>query len=358
MKELNADLTLDFLSRQKRSSFVLMVGDDLGSSPIQVRPKIVGFWSRTPDHYADQYKTALKMIKPGVKRIRLYCAKDIASTARLTVHSGNAKAIGRRKAPLTETLTWTNKNSQSLRFPYDNPTAVVVDKTRFFAQNGEEVEPPTYIASQGIFHHAKAVTGAMVVEYQPEFSLFSVEYDMGEEQIEPERLQEMKQAWLAGNIRDCEIPPVYVIALAEGHATQLAFDRQFWPEGSLGKRGYINETLPPPIELLPQVEDPDLCWDSCWQQIADGKIDLTEEEYSAILMCAEASQNPGKLQYVETSRQTQVDRIFNQDSEDIYIDVERPTTMTMKLSRVDGKESCADWELYPYLPEITFRFNN
>ncbi|MBF0193480.1 MAG: hypothetical protein HQL71_02940 [Magnetococcales bacterium] len=358
MSQLNAGLTLDFLSQQKRSSFTLMIGDELGSTPIQVRPKVVGVWSRSPDHYIDQYKTTLKMIKPGVRRIRLYCSKETATTARLSVHTGSAKAIGRRQAKLCETLSWTNKNSQSLRFPYDNPTVVVVDKTRFFDQNGGEVEPPTFIPSQGIFHHAKAVTGAMVVEYQPEFSLFSVEYDMGEEQMEPERLIEMKQAWLAGNIRDCDIPQVNIIALADGHATQLSFARQFWPEGSLGIRGYANETPPPPMELLAQIEDPDIFWDACWQKIANKRLDLTIEEYEAIVLCAKSSQAPAKLQYVETSRDTKVDRIFNQNSDDIYIDVERPTTLTMKLSRVDGNESSADWDLYPYQPEITFRFNS
>jgi hypothetical protein len=358
MSQLNAGLTLDFLSQQKRSSFVLMVGDELGSSPIQVRPKIVGLWSRTPDHYADQYKSTLKMTKPGLRRIRLYCSKKTAQTARLSVHTGSAEALGRRQAKITETLTWTNKNSQSLKFPYDNPTAIIVDKTRFFAQNGEEVEPPTYILSQGIFYHAQAVTGAMVVEYQPEFSLYSVEYDMGDEQMEPERLMEMKQAWLAGNIRDCDIPPVNIIALAEGHATQLSFARQFWPEGSLGKQGYADEITPPSIELLPQTKDLDSCWELCWQKVADGRIDLTEEEYSAILQCVESAQAPTQLQYVETSRQTQIERIFNQNSEDIYIDVERPVTMTMKLARGDGKESCENFETYPYLPEITFRFNS
>ncbi|MBF0445041.1 MAG: hypothetical protein HQL68_05585 [Magnetococcales bacterium] len=358
MNQLNAGLTLDFLSQQKRSSFVLMVGDELGSSPIQVRPKVVGVWSRTPGHYVDQYKTTLKLVKPGIRRIRLYCSQQTAKTARLSVHTGSAKAIGRRQATITETLSWTNKNSQSLRFPYDNPTAVVVDKTRFFAQNGEQVEPPTFIPSRGIFQHSNTVTGAMVVEYQPEFSLFEIEYDMGDEQMEPERLTEMKHAWLAGNIRDCDIPPVNIIAMADGYATQLSFARQFWPQGSLGKRGYADETVPPSIASLPQTKDLDSCWEACWQKVADGRIDLTQEEYSAILQCVESAQTPPQLQYVEISRQTQIERIFNQNSEDIYIDVERPVTMTMKLARADGNELCENFAAYPYLPEITLRFNS
>jgi hypothetical protein len=358
MSEVKAGLTLDFLSRKKQSSFVLMVGDELGSSPIQVRPKTVRAWQMGSNDYGKFLKTTLKMTHPGVRRLRLYCSRQVAQAVKLSVHGGQAAPLGRRQSPRTETLTWTNKQSQSLRFPYDNPTAVIIDKTRFFDTSGTEVEPPTFIPGQAVFHHEKVVTGAIVVEYSPEFSLFEISYGMGEEQMDPDRFTEMKLAWLAGNIRDVDIPPVHVIALAEGHATQLSFQRQFWPEGSVGREGYANDTTPPPIEFFPLLADADPCWNSCWQQVTGGAEQIGPEEYLAIQECIQKANEPAPLQYVEIDRESLVERIYSQSNPNVYIDVERPITLTMKLGRADGKEVCDDWDPYPYLPLLTFRFNN
>ena len=360
MSELTAGFTLDFLSRQQADNFALVVGDELGSVPIQVSPKIVGIWSRNPDHYGKQIKTTLRMTKPGVRRLRLYCAKEAAKTARLSVHTGTAALLGRRQTLITETLTWTNKHSQALRFTYDNPTAVVVDKTRFFTIDGQEVEPPTYISSQAMFHHEQEVTGALVVEYSPEYSLFEVTYGMGEEQMEPERFKEMKLAWLAGNIRDSDIPPVHVIAMAEGHATQISFQRQFWPEGSLGKRGYASDSLLPSMDMLPLLDmmDLDPAWKKCLQFSENLNREITPADYPALLECYAALNDEAPLQYVETERKTKVERLYNQNNPDVYIDVERPITLTMSLARADGQEFQKDWDSYPYLPEISLRFNN
>ncbi|MBF0358952.1 MAG: hypothetical protein HQL70_10120 [Magnetococcales bacterium] len=355
MSELNAGFTLDFLSQQKRSSFLLVFGDDLGSSPIQVRPQVVKAWSRDPDLHAEQMVNSLQMVKPGKRRVRLYCSKETAQSAKVKIYSGSASSVGRRQERVLETLTWTNKTSQSLKFPYDNPTAVVVDKTSFFNQSGEEVEPPTYIPNQGIFHHSQTVTGAVVVEYSPEFSLFEVEYDMGE--MDAERLIEMKLAWLAGNIRDCDIPPVHVVAIADGHAAQISFQRQFWPERTHGKNGYVAAPVIPSRTQLSGGEGLDPCWNSCWQQINGGELDMSMDEYLAIVECVKMSNEQPQLQYVEISRETKTERIFNNNDSEIYIDVERPTLLTMKLSRADGKEFCGEWENYAYLPEIIFRFN-
>ncbi|MBF0453267.1 MAG: hypothetical protein HQL72_00445 [Magnetococcales bacterium] len=357
MSELQAGLTLDFLSQQRQSPFTLMAGDDLGASPILVKPKLVGIWSRSPDHYGDQVETSLRMTHRGTRRLRLYCSRQLAETARLSVHTGEATALGRRTARRTETLTWTNRNSQSLRFTYDELSVEVVDKTRFFNREGHEVSPPVFLPDQGLFYHTEAVTGALVVQYSPEFSLFEVRYDMGEEQMDPDRFREMKLAWLAGNIRDSDIPPVHVIALAEGHATQLSFQRQFWPEGSVGKRGYANEPAPPPFDLLPLLEDLDPCWKKCWQQITGGSQTITPNDYLAISECVASANRDTPLHYVETDRQTQVERIYNQDDADVYIDVERPVSLTMQLTPANGEPTCEGWDAHPYLPEITFRFS-
>ena len=357
-------MTLDFLSRQKRSSFVLVAGDDLGSSPIQVKPKSVGAWSRRKDkmdRYRENYEkllpTTLQMTAPGIRRLRLYCSRETARSARLSVHVGKATTLGRRREKLIETLTWTNRQSQSLRFAYDAANPVIVDNTRFFAEDGREVDAPTLIPGQGIYHHAEPVTGAMVVEYEPEFSLYEIEYEMGEEQIDAARFREMKLAWLAGNIRDADIPPVHVTALAEGHATRIAFQRRFWQEGSTSKRGYASDKEEPTVEQMITFVEDDPCWQACRQKVVGDKVDLEFEDYLAIQRCVEAANAPAQLQYVETARENTVKRLYDGLGGNTYIDFNYPTTLTMKLARVDGMEMCDEFDPYPYLPEIVFRFN-
>lgn len=356
MNTLSAGYTLDFLHQRQISPFKLACGDELGCSPLQVRPKVVGYWSRNPDRFGGQIQTTLTMTQPGVQRIRLYCSEAIARSARLIVHEGEAVSLGRRQEEIIETLTWTRKQNQSLRYPHDAPSARVVDQTRFFNGNGMEVDPPIFLQNRGLFHHAQEVTGALVVAYQPGFTLFEVTYGLGEGQMTPERLREMKLAWLAGNIRDCDIPPVRVIALAEGYADQLTFPRRFWPEGALGRRGYALDAPPPNRDSLWETRD--TCWERCWQSITGGVFPISSEQYRAIEACVESAQQPTHFQYVETDRKTKVEKIFHPDDAEIYVEVERPVTLTMRLERADGHPFCDREEgSYPYLPELVFRFN-
>ncbi|MBF0448588.1 MAG: hypothetical protein HQL67_10330 [Magnetococcales bacterium] len=357
MNLLSTGLRLDFLSQQISSRFHLSTGDDLGSVPIQLKAHVVGFWSRNPDHYGDQIKTSLRMIRPGVRRVRLYCDEQAAKSARLIVHGGEPAPLGRRQAPLTEVLTWTNSQNRSLKYAYDHPNVRIIDKTPFYDENGQEQSPPGYIPHLGAFYHPQPVTGALVVEYSPAFSLFEVTYTLGEEQMEAARFKEMQLAWLAGNIRDCDIPAVHLIALADGQATQLSFQRQFWPEGADGKGGHAGDAIPSLTDLIPLIEELDPCWKNCWQQLTGGEKNLTTSQYLAIISCVESASAPAPVQYVEIDRQSQVERIFSPDSEALFVDVERAVTLTMKRQRADGKTGCNQQALYSDLPEITFRFN-
>ena len=276
MSSLFDSLRIDFSETQAREPFVLSLGDDQGSMPLRVYPLIVNSWSQKPGIYDALLDRALRMKVAGVRRIRLYCPAHSALESRLFVHGGQHHYLGRRQEPLVETLSWNQEESHRLRFFYDQPTVRILEKTLFFDDDGEETSPPEYTPSQGTFRHVQKVTGSMVVEYYPGFSLYEIEYDTGEEQMTEKAFREVKRAWLAGNIRDAVIPAVRVMALNGKSATQLSFQRAFWPEHSSVRSWFQEEVSEPEMVPVPggfrfdPADAVDSCWSRCKEKIKPG----------------------------------------------------------------------------------------
>ncbi|MEO5332860.1 MAG: hypothetical protein H7839_12625 [Magnetococcus sp. YQC-5] len=362
MNTLDTGVTLNFVSQQTthREPFILQTGKDRGKTPLMVRPVVVHAWTRDPSEYEAQLSEALVMESPGRQRVRLYCSQAQAPVVRMLVHGGASKALGRRHEPLLETLTWVQANTRQLRFFYDQPTMRIVDHTRFFLNNGQETQLPDYDQQTGTFHHPHAVTGALVVEYFPGFTLYEIEYDTGAAQISPEWFREIQQAWLAGNIHNATIPEVRVIAMGTNEVDQITFARDFWPAQTMVRTGYTTtskpEIIPTPdgyrIKSLPS----DPCWSRCKEQIQpDGPL-LSAAQMVALQNCVDAEKSP-KYHYVEESRSVKTERIYAPDSPDVYIDVARPVELVMKLKRADGG-ICTNQAPPGCCPELRLRFGS
>lgn len=357
-----ASLKLDFTARQAREPFVLTEGDDQGSVPLRVYPMMVNSWSRKPGAYDALLDDTLHMKSPGIRRIRLYCPVRSAVETRLLVHGGRQHYLGRRKEPRVETLTWTRNQSRTLRFFYDQPDVNILEQTRFFDNNGNETSPPQYVPSQGVFCHAQEVTGAMVVTYQPGFSLYEIQYDTGEEQVTEKAFREIKLAWLAGNIRDAPIPLVRVIAINNKNATQLTFQRNFWPEHSAARQWFQEDVKEPAMTPVtggfrvdPKgVRDP--CWSRCKEKVRPDDNYLTAEDRQAILDCVEQGNNP-LYHYVESKRTIKIERLYSQNDPEVYVDVERPVELVFRFQRADDSP-CADHSPPSCCPELVLRFKS
>ena len=357
-----ASLKIDFMASQPREPFVLTLGDDQGSVPLRVYPMVVNSWTRKPGSYDALLANALSMQSPGVRRVRLYCPVRLAVETRLLVHGGRQRYLGRRKEPRVETLTWNRDLACSLRFFYDRPDISILEQTRFFDNDGNETSPPEYIPSQGLFRHAQEVTGALVVEYLPGFSLYEIKYDSGEEQVTQKAFREMKLAWLAGNIRDAIIPLVRVIAISSKNATQLTFPRSFWPEHSAARQWFQEEAKEP--EMLPVAcgfrvnpggaTDP--CWSRCKEKIKPDDNYLTQADRQAILDCVEQGKRP-LYHYVEKKRSVKIERIYSHNDPEVYVDVERPVELVFRFQRADDSP-CVDPSPPGCCPELVLRFQS
>lgn len=356
-----SSLKLDFLTSHRLEPFVLVSGDDQGSLPLRVYPMMVSAWSRKLGIYDAVLDGALRLKSPGKRRIRLYCPVRSSMDVRLLVHGGRHRYLGRRKEPIIETLTWTRSKNDSLGFYYDRPEVTILEHTRFFDTDGHETSLPDYVPSQGIFRHAQEVTGAMVVEYRPGFSLYEIEYDLGDTQVTEQAFREIKLAWLAGNIRDATIPEVRIIALSGQNATQLSFSRSFWPEHS-GVRQWFQEDISEPAMTVvaggfrfdPGLTDP--CWLRCKEKIRPHDNYLTQEDRRAILACVEQGKNP-TYHYVERKRTVQTERIHSQNDPDTYVDVERPVELVFRFQRADDSP-CVDPAPPNCCPELVLRFKS
>lgn len=362
MSAFVTSLKLDMAPSQRRSPFVLSVGDDQGAVPVRVTPKVVHAWSRKPGVYDALLDDTLRMKTPGVRRVRLYCPVRVASEARLVVHGGQARYVGRRTEPLVETVTWIQNRARSLRFFHDRPDLRILEQTRFFDNHGHEVSPPAYVPSKGGFRHDQEVTGAMMVSYDPGFSLYEIQYDTGEAQMSASAFREVKLAWLAGNIRDAIIPPVRIIALSGEHATQVSFPRAFWPEHSAVRQWFQEDGEEP--AMIPVAGgfrvDPDsgvdACWARCKEKVKPEDNYLTAEDRQAILDCVEQGKNP-RYHYVESKRTAKTERIHSQNDPEVYVDVERPVELIFRLQRADDAP-CVDPAPPPCCPELILRFQS
>ncbi|MBF0189789.1 MAG: hypothetical protein HQL99_01405 [Magnetococcales bacterium] len=364
MTILEAGLRLDFSphAQSDQEPFELRLSQDRGSVPVQVRPATVPSWTRTHalEAYADWLDEALIQESPGLKRVRLYCSDNAAARTRLTVHGGTPTPLGRRHEPLIETLVWVQSHARRLRYGHDRPQARILDHTRFYDLQGQECPLPEFDPESGTFHHPREVTGALVVEYAPGFSLYEISYDTGASQLPAEWFRELKLAWLAGNIHDATPPMVRVIAIGPNAADQLSFNRDFWPTHAGTQTGYrarSPEPFTPEGSGYRYVPTPGkTCWDRCKHLIQPHSSLLTQQEMIAVRNCVE-TQNTPRFHYVEESRVVRTERVFAPDNPELYIDVARPVELVMKLKRADGG-LCDHNTPSGCCPELTLRFSN
>ncbi|MEO5345865.1 MAG: hypothetical protein H7834_05745 [Magnetococcus sp. YQC-9] len=360
MTALEASLQLAFppLSQTVHEPFELRLFTDRGARPVQVRPALVPAWTweHPLEAYAKWLDGALLQQAPGHRRIRLYCTRAAAEKTRLTVMGGTAIDLGRRQEVLIETLVWVRATTKRLRYCYDQPEARIFEHSRFFDAQGRETELPHYDPESATFTHAAAVTGALVVEYTPEFTLYEITYDSGFSQTTPEIWRDMRLAWLAGSIHDAAVPPVRIIAVGPTSADQLTFSRDFWPARADTATGFKASDIVPfskegsSYRYKPSGDSS--CWDRCKQRIQPDSSLLSEREMTAIRNCVQTAQNP-RFQYVEESRVTRLERIFAPDNPQLYIDVARTVEMVLKLKRADDNPCEAQSGC---CPELTLRF--
>ncbi|ABK45295.1 hypothetical protein Mmc1_2802 [Magnetococcus marinus MC-1] len=236
MGEISTSLTIQFSAPELDEPFELVVNDDDqgGSAPVQVAfsrlTSGVCGWGRIC--YSMSQITPLEVIEPGKKRVKLYCSKRVAATARLIISGGEARLIGRRSETVVETITWSKEHTKQLRWLYDHPVLEIIEQTFFRNKQGDLVTPPRYDRQRGAFHASQEVIGALVVRYTVGFSLYEITYGNGEESVSAAQFVEMQNAWQSGNVESAEVPPVRIIALSDWHATQASFPRKFWPSGA------------------------------------------------------------------------------------------------------------------------------
>ncbi|MEO5341071.1 MAG: hypothetical protein H7837_11250 [Magnetococcus sp. MYC-9] len=365
MNEPVARYRLEVDSEPRREPFLLVAGEDLGSRPVQLHPLTVPFWSQQPGVYDRLLPLALRMSAPGLRRLRLYCSDRPESELRLVVlGGGQARCLGRRSAPVIETLTWLQSRSQSLRFFYDRPEVTILESTRFFDNNGQEVDPPRYQRhppGEGLFLAGQPVTGALVVAYQASYFLCEIEYDAGTAVVAEKGLREAKLAWLAGNIRDATLPPVRVIALSGAQADQLTFARHFWPEHASASQSFqetgLPEATPVPGGYYVNPEQMSNCWLNCRERVKPGATLFTPQELQAIQECLQQSRRADDYQYMESKRETRTERIYSRNDPNNYVDVQRMVAVSFERQPINGG-GCGEGGADNGLPILRLRFRN
>ncbi|MEO5330554.1 MAG: hypothetical protein H7839_00915 [Magnetococcus sp. YQC-5] len=242
MSTITADIQVSFDSSGVSSTFDLVAEgtDQEGNKPVIVDYEtkawaLMQLWGQI-EWKGNPALDILKVLTEGEKRVKLFCPKAAANSIRIFVDNDKnpQKSMGRRYDEITEAVTWSNEVWKSLRYPYDNPKTEIIEKTAFRDKTGKIIADPVYDKSKGGFFTTTEAIGALVVRYQPGYSLFNIKYDNGKSVASSALFEEMQKCWTYGDIRKASVPPVRLVAVSDSAAITAQFERSFWPNGFQG----------------------------------------------------------------------------------------------------------------------------
>ena len=327
MGAVDASLQIQFGSLAADFPLELVVDDteQVGNKPVEVEYLsqltvfaqswlLASIWGINPS-----FKPLENMLSPGMKRVKAYCSLADSPSIRILVDNGEttftwterswktirtndhargflfggvppsqwslepvdtihskpintAILVGRRYDPVVEALTWSGEMTKRLRYHYDRPDVEIIQRTKFRDRNGQVVPDPVYNSDRGEFSTTDEAIGALVVRYRPGYTLFSIVYDIGRAVSSAELFAEMQRAWVLGDIKKAEVPPVRLIALSDKAATTASFAREFWPNG-FPQVKHVDDARQPTADTSSQE------WNDNWQEVAGTRQTTTRRVY-------------------------------------------------------------------------------
>lgn len=273
MSDVTASLQIQFVPRETLLPFEIVA--DLNT------PAVVSFG---PGHYA---KVDIRNIQPwvlgteglGEQRVRVYCSASEAATVRLyaegpdktemwrplgrkvmartrfpvayslasawigsftpeyvattiedvecTIGPTNIlTSMGRRSAPLIESLSWAGDYAQSLKYPYDSPEVAIKYQTDWRDRYGNLVAGPIYNPSRGEFRAASPLYGGMIIQYHPFYTLYSLQYDTGRSAVATEaHWRELQTKWVFDAVSGNDLAKLRIFVVSAHHTVVGEFDR-------------------------------------------------------------------------------------------------------------------------------------
>ncbi|MBF0310534.1 MAG: hypothetical protein HQL56_13495 [Magnetococcales bacterium] len=261
---VSSSLQIAFNSRLAKLPFELVTDDDDqgGDAPVQVQYLDlcveVDHWGKWR-YFNDSNYSPLRMVAPGVKRVKLYCPAQLGDGVTFRIDSGEyvfstpeippgfftppmpggtrvpinrAKPLGRRREKVVEGVEFSGEVRKALRWPYGEPDCLTLGEWPFFSAKGEPMPTPRYDRQRGEFFATGETFGALLVEYWTEYSLFEFYYDTGEKIASSAQFRCMQDAWICGSIEATEVPPVRIMAIsATGRIASGKVARRFNPGG-------------------------------------------------------------------------------------------------------------------------------
>ena len=239
----------------------------------------------------------------------------------------------------------------------------ILDCTFFMDANGALVNPPVYDPFKQEFRSDVEVTGTLVVRYEASYTLLEVLYGTGQSFLSADRWMEIVDKWNHGNINDAQVPQVRMLAYIPGKSAQIAFQRQYNPNGNPNPDFHppprsgggtifqmaVPNVIYPSHDPIPQTKpiDPEKTKTraQCWKENVSAYwpsgllkdkpcSDATKEEKDAVDKCQEANADI-TYQWVEVDRNIELVRIYSSSNPSEYIDVKRVVAIEFEARRTD-----------------------
>ncbi len=135
--------------------------------------------------------------------------------------------LGSRESSEFEVLEFNFQREARLKRPYTSGVELLYCST-FINRNGDAAAiPRPHPNYPTVFQAAEDVAGSLIVRYNTHYKLLRCNYGLPTGAI----LDEMRWAWIRGDITQVEMPPLLAFAMSDKRAAQVRVERKVWPPG-------------------------------------------------------------------------------------------------------------------------------
>jgi hypothetical protein len=192
--------------------------------------------------------------------------------------------VGTRYASEFEVLAFNFSREGQLKRPWASGVELLYSSQFINRAGAPAAMPRPHPKDPTVFEAAEEVAGSLIVRYNTHYRLLRCHYGLPSGPL----LDELRWAWIRGDISQVEMPPLMAFAMGPQHAAQVRLERRVWPSG--------------------------IVWSFFTSQAADAEPDA-ERVLS------------------ETGRVSSTEKVYSPTDPDVYVEVERARELTLQDSQ-------------------------
>ncbi len=176
----------------------------------------------------------LKVLEKGKFQVKVYCSSDSVMGGLIVLVDGltECSRVDSRLEEITETIEFSGDSNRSVSYAFgEQPLEISIEgATIFYNDSGVIVEQPYWDSTVKRFRSTGKIYGKLLVKYNCNTEIYSVEYGNGSEILSETAFQRIKDVWSSEDPKENVMyPPVIVIAKNSSFYAAIEEERLFSP---------------------------------------------------------------------------------------------------------------------------------